>query len=242
MEKRIRGLLLCWMLIAGCSHAGGLSIWPVNPHIETGESSSVLWMKNNSPSPMTVQARVLAWTQDNYRDTYEQQHRIAISPPIITIPSGAQQMFRIVNRQGITSHDDSRFVYRILIDEIPTETTGLPQRPISFQIRYSLPFFITEKHAHLAPESLHYDVEKNNPSALVISNAGDKPARISQAEIVNPHTQQRMVLTDGLLGYVLPNSRMRWTLTREQAELLDKDGTHLKYRQERRESAIHRHP
>jgi fimbrial chaperone protein len=230
-------------------YASSLGVWPINPRIDPPASAVMVWVKNNSKTEsVTLQARVFLWRQVDNKDQLLAQDELVISPPIIEVKAEAQQIFRIISRQGAIQNTHEEKSYRLLIDEIPSEEK-IPNSILRFQMRYSLPLFvglpkslenlnINERLTTMA-SGLSYRVIQEPQPFLEIYNKNMLHARLSNVSIINQEkTAKPFVISDGLLGYVLPNSVRQWPLTNEQFIALNHKSTMLKFEQEHQELAI----
>jgi len=248
MKKMLYFLIAILVLHLNQACASSLGVWPINPRIDAPASATMVWVKNNSKTePVTLQARVFLWRQVDNKDQLLPQDELVISPPIVEVKADTQQTFRIINRQGPIQniHEES---YRLLIDEIPSEEK-IPNSILRFQMRYSLPLFvglpknlanldITERLKTMA-SGLSYRVIQNPQPFLEVHNKNMIHARLSNVSIIGQeNTEKPLVISDGLLGYVLPNSVRKWPLTSEQFIALNQKIVSLKFEQEHQELKI----
>lgn len=200
-------------------------LWPLDPTIEAGRRAGALWLENVGNAPVTLQIRVLAWEQRDFKDSYTAQSEIIGTPPFTTIAPGKKQLVRLTLTAPLATGEERAF--RILIDEIPVarsaDSTGL-----RLQMRYSLPLFAygqglwrkNEGHvsgALRAQPALSWQlVEDAGTQYVQVHNSGSGHARLSQVRLTST---TRVASTDdndsvdiatGLLGYVLPGQSMRW--------------------------------
>jgi fimbrial chaperone protein len=238
------------LLTPALTYASNLGVWPINPRIDAPASSSLIWVKNSrSTEPITLQARIFSWKQSDGADHTEPQDELVVSPPIVEVKPGAQQVFRIMNRQGVVDNVEHEKSYRLIIDEVPQKNKA-PTSSLQFQMRYSLPLFVgmpsdlrnfsmNERLKTMAPQ-MRYRVIKET-SSLQITNQSPIHARISQLSASSASAPKRQVaIADGLLGYVLPNSSRRWPLTKQQLAALTQPDTTLTFIQEHQELSIAR--
>jgi fimbrial chaperone protein len=123
-------------------------IWPVDPVIAAGQTAVAVWVENRGTNPVTLQVRVLEWTQPSGTDVLSVQRAVVASPPISTIPSGQRQMVRLVSAQPAPPLTE--VAYRVLLDELPApEDMGTVQPPqadtgmgIRLNVRYAIPLFV----------------------------------------------------------------------------------------------------
>ncbi|MET0356484.1 MAG: fimbria/pilus periplasmic chaperone, partial [Cellvibrio sp.] len=229
--------------------ASSLGVWPINPRIDSPASSTLIWVKNNNKNaPIVLQARVFLWKQNNNSDQFEAQDELVISPPIIEVKPDAQQIFRVMNRKGVVNNIISEKSYRILIDEVPKEdsTEGSQLR---FQMRYSLPLFVGRPEGHtnkslpdilkLMATDLRYRIIQDPSPAIEITNKSPFHARVSNLGIYGPHlTEKKIIISKGLLGYILPNSVRRWPLDQEQLTAAIQKEAQIKFEQEHQELSV----
>lgn len=219
------GLLLSGLMSGLVHAASAVLIWPINPVLESDQSATAVWLENRGQTTVSLQVRVLAWRQGDYQDEYTAQKDMVASPPFASIEPGKRQLVRLIRQGPQPEHAED--AYRILIDEVPSAAADA-SRPsgvgVQFQMRYSLPFFVTGPGVWTQPRS---DKARDADTAtqpqlswqlttvqgaryLEVHNTGDVHARLSQVRWLGGGTE--VTLNKGLLGYVLAGQRMRWQL------------------------------
>lgn len=233
---------LCGLALAGAAavaHAvTPLMIWPVDPVITEGNSAVAVWIENRGASPVSLQVRVLGWSQLNGEETLVPQKAVVPSPPISVIPPGKRQMVRLVAMQPLASGLEA--AYRVLVDELPPPADQAPAESdtqqagmgIRLKVRYAIPLFVYGGDARPfrpnrvshpftegtpLPPALTWRTEKNgNRPRLVVRNAGRGHARITAVRWgsarATPLAALDASINEGLMGYVLPQSEMAWDL------------------------------
>ncbi len=189
------------------SHAGGIRISPITVEIASQDRASLITLFNMSDDTSNLQVRIFKWTQSNGNDNLTDTDDIIASPPFITLPPGGSFNFRVVRTSdtGITGEQS----YRVIIDELPKPRdkrsvgTG-----VGILIRNSLPLFVVNDSA----------IPKIQPSisasGLMMTNKGTRHALLSDVEITNLNTQQKLRLTVNTVnGYILENSYKSYPLT-----------------------------
>ncbi|WJV25524.1 MULTISPECIES: fimbrial biogenesis chaperone [Pseudomonas] len=214
-------LFLCGSVQA----ASTVLIWPINPIIEADQPATALWLENRGKQPVTLQVRVLGWSQADFRDVYRSQQAVVPSPPFVKVEAGSRQLVRLIRQGGQPAAPED--AYRVLIDEVPdaagqaTEASGLA---LQFRMRYSVPLFVSAKGVWTQPRSdLDRDpAEASQPKLtwrvqeergvhyLLVRNDSTVHARLSHVRWEGKG--RRLALLDGLLGYVLAGQQMRWPL------------------------------
>ncbi|MBP1129464.1 MULTISPECIES: molecular chaperone [Serratia] len=227
MRTALRLSLMTALLLASQPHAfaaASILIWPIDPAIEANQPATALWLENRDSKTVYMQVRVLGWQQVNGKDDYHNQSNVVASPPVATIAPGKRQLIRLI-RQTPTP-DGKEQAYRILVDEVPIKDQdgAAPEKGaqmgLKFQMRYSVPLFVSGKgiwtkqdyehprdYATASQPQLSYRLSQQNSQRwLDVRNTGVVHARLSQVSM------QGKPLAAGLLGYVLPGSQVRFAL------------------------------
>ena len=204
--------------------ASSVLIAPVDPVIESNQQAAALWLQNQGTSPVVMQIRVVSWQQKQFGDDYQEaQQSLIVSPPIATIPAGKRQLIRLIRGQmGIPGQEEA---FRLIIDEVPpafsnaSEVKSKKEAGVQFQMRYSVPLFVAgdgirlkedseKKLLATAPKLSAQLVNIAGKKYLQVANQGNVHARLSR--VVWHQGVKNVVLSGGLLGYVLPGAQMRW--------------------------------
>ncbi|MCY1412217.1 Chaperone protein EcpD precursor [compost metagenome] len=213
--------------------ASSVLIWPIDPVLESDRKASALWLENRGNAPVLMQVRVFAWTQADYEEQFQEQQTIIGSPPMIRIEPGKKQLIRLTRTVPMPAGSEQ--AYRIIIDEIPTPDTQLKEEKssaaIKFQMRYSVPLFAygdglwfkedpnskrKRDPASAGQPKLSWKVvTQDGKSFLEVRNQGPVHARLARAAL--QQAGKSTSVSDGLLGYVLAHSSMRWPLAQRPA-------------------------
>lgn len=222
MQWHSRKLLLAAGCLASAQAlaAGNILIWPIDPYLDADAKAAELWVQNQSQSPTTMQVRVVGWSQQEGHEKYQAQQDVVASPPIVRIEGGGKQLIRLIKQNVVPPGQEQ--AYRIVVDEIPEAAdTNKPQIGLKLQMRYSIPLFsygagmdiekAASNHANTEPAKLSWRVTtENGQPTLQVTNRGSVHARLSKVTL--RQGSQKRTLTDGLMGYVLPNSQRKWPL------------------------------
>lgn len=206
--------------------ASSVLIWPIDPVLESEQRASALWLENRGDQPSLLQIRIFGWSQKDYQDLYSEQQEVIGSPPMARIEPGQKQLVRLTRLR--TPDAGSEHAYRIILDEIPLPEamaqSAEDSKAVKFQMRYSVPLFSYGQGLWLKPDAklkrapdsagqpqLRWRVvSSSGRQFLEIGNNGPVHARLTEAAFIRPG--QSTVISDGLLGYVLAHSVMRWPL------------------------------
>lgn len=224
--------LLAAGLVVFCTAIGaaGLQVAPIGLNFAPSSPAQGLWLTNTGSETLQAQVRVYDWSQDDGKDNLTPTQALVVSPPMLSLEPGAQQLVRVI-RTDATATQTTEDAYRLLVDELPqgaqTQQTG-----VRYVLRYSVPVFIepvenTPEASEVAAALRWSLVHDDDGVALQANNQGITHAQISVATLILADNQT-IELSQGLLGYVLPNMTMRWSLNVPVQKLAN--GTQLKAR------------
>ena len=211
----LAGSLLGLAVAAQAASAKGhLQARPTMLELAPGAAAGRMTLANTGDEPVPAQVRVYAWIQKDGSDVLVPTSDVVLSPPIVTVPAGGEQLVRFV-RQGKQSGQRD-LAYRIVVDELP----GKPKSrdaAVGILMRYVLPLFVRSAEASdaaLACRILH----AGDGAALECSNSGGRAAQLGASRLKGGGKSYE--LTAGLYGYVLPGSLRRWPLDPSRLKLV----------------------
>jgi fimbrial chaperone protein len=200
-------LLVCAMAalcLAGPAAAASLRVSPVTLALTAPAAATSLRVWNDGDQPINVQVRVFRWTQRNGEDVLEPAADVAVSPPITSLQPGSAQVVRVVrvSTEAVVREES----YRLLIDELPN-----PFQPqgagINLVVRHSIPVFLSPAASTAA---LSWEFTQAEGGYVVAArNDGTAHGKIANLSLVGP-SGELLAVRVGLVGYVVPNSVMRW--------------------------------
>src|SRR5258708_1440788 len=205
--------VLAWGMIAaargGAAHASTFNISPIRAQLTGGHRTEALTIMNADDSPVVVQIRVVRWSQSNGAEQLDDTRELLATPPVLQIPANGQQIVRVALRRE--PDPSQELTYRVIFEEVPQaaphDFTGL-----RVALRLSIPVFVAPAHgkssAELAWQSRWLP---NGQLELAATNSGSGHLQITDFEAQFPGSL--MPLRSITSKYVLPGSRMRWTLT-----------------------------
>lgn len=196
---------LFWLILIGSvSHAYALKISPLLLEIVAPNGATTLNLEADSPKPVTVQIRVMRWSQVNGKDVLEPTTDLVASPPFATLQPKTNYTIRLVRQaEGGVEREQA---YRLLVDQLPEMQTG-KGTVIGFTLRHSVPVFVRAGGASKA--MLSWRVERDGPGLVVTAtNNGDRTARVTDIKMVS--STVKFAVQAGLAGYILPGQSMSW--------------------------------
>jgi fimbrial chaperone protein len=194
--------------------ASGLQVSPISLSLQARENASALTLSNSSDEVISAQVRIYQWSQDEKGDQLTPSRGLLASPPMIKLNPGDKQLVRIIRAkappQGVAAVEDS---YRIFVNELPiksaTKKTGL-----QFALSYSLPVFVQPVGIVKTEPQLQwrYSLSPDGQQiTLRVSNSGNGHAKLIDLSVIDA-AGNSVNIHQGLLGYVLPDATMNWTL------------------------------
>jgi fimbrial chaperone protein len=185
---------------------GQLQAGPTLLEIGPKAAATRLLLGNTGDAPVAAQVRVYAWRQPNGEDRLAPSEQVVVSPPIVELPAGREQVVRVV-RLGAPASSGRDHCYRIIVDELPrADRAGAST--VKLRMRYVLPLFVRAPDAPAPDLSCTIDEEGVQ---LACENSGGRAAQLGASRLLDDR-RQVMNLSEGLFGYVLPGSRRVWNL------------------------------
>lgn len=189
------------------SFAGSFQATPVNVEMRAPASTSTVTLKNDADAPMNVQVRVFRWSQTDGTEQLVPSTDLVASPPMTAIAARSEQTIRLVRvaKSPVAAEE----TYRIFVDEIP-DPAKQKAGQIAVALRYSIPVFVMPGDA--AQPQLAWSIRQANGSTYVsATNSGGRRIKISGLQLKDANGAS-VLIGEGLNGYVLARSSMRWVL------------------------------
>ncbi len=206
-RRRLAAAVVTGLVVAaaGTAHARGqLQTRQTGVDLSAGARAGRLVLANTGDAPVAAQVRVYAWAQDGIEDQLQPTDALVVSPPIVEIAPGDEQLIRLVRAEATTV--DRELAYRVVIDELPGDPQAAEGSAVNVRMRYLLPAFV--RAADPAPVALHCRVASTK---LTCRNDGGHAAQLGATRLVDASGRETEV-TPGLLGYVLAGSQREFAL------------------------------
>ena len=189
--------------------AASLSVAPVTVEVLAPGATAVLTLRNDSERPLEAQIRVFRWTQVNGEEKLVPTEGVVASPPLVTLQPKADYTVRIVRvtKTPVVGEES----YRLLVDELP-DPARKRNAAVNIVLRYSIPVFFVAGES--SEPKLSWTIQpRGNRIYLIAANTGDRRVRISQLRLRDAKGAT-VSFGDGLTGYALGRSTMRWAVPR----------------------------
>jgi fimbrial chaperone protein len=211
MKQSLFALAICAaMSAAGMpASASTFNISPIRAELSGAHRTEALTIVNAGDDPVVVQIRVVSWSQKSGVEQLEDTRELLVTPPVLQIPGNSQQIIRVALRREPDPAQE--LTYRVIFEEVPQ---AAPKDFVGLRValRLSIPIFVAPAHgkanAELAWQSRWLP---NGQLEVAATNSGSGHLQITDFEAQFPGSL--MPLRGVTSKYVLPGSRMSWTLT-----------------------------
>ncbi len=111
---------LAWLVVALClvigeAGAGSFQVNPIRVEMSKGATSAAITVRNDGNEPIVVQSSVVGWSQDKGQDVYAPTNEALVTPPIMTVPPGGEQIVRVGLRRAVDPQRE--LTYRLYLQE-----------------------------------------------------------------------------------------------------------------------------
>ena len=194
--------------------ASSLQATPIIVELRSPTATTTMTLKNDSKESINAQVRVMRWSQAEGKEKLEPTADFVASPPMTAIGAGSEQTIRLVRvSKAPVGAEES---YRVIVDEIP-DPAKRKIGQIAIAVRYSIPAFVIPGQPTDA--KVTWTIERSAAgAALIATNAGSRRMKVMGLKLKD-QSNATVSLGDGLNGYVLARSSMRWTLPATAAKL-----------------------
>lgn len=185
--------------------AASLQVSPVSVEIQEPSAAATIKLHNDGTKTLDAQIRVFRWVQVDGVEKLEPTDDVVASPPTASLVPNTDYTVRLVR---VTKEPLSRGeTYRIFVDELPDPNIQ-QNRTVTLVMRYSIPVFFYPHDT--AAAKLAWAVEQRGGRLYVsATNGGDRHVRLSALKLRNGN-ETTASFGNGLTGYVLGHSTMRW--------------------------------
>lgn len=181
--------------------ASDLVVSPIKVTLDDKNSAAIVTLKNAGKEARVIQTELLAWTQQDGKDTYAPTRDLLVNPPIFTLPAGRSQVIRVgLNRSPHAQHE---LAYRLYVQEVPPPPqagfTGL-----RMALRIGLPVFVSPK-AQPHP-MIRWQVDRTSPDMirLTVANEGNFHIHLTDIRLTAADTHRNIVGWNRVHIYLLP--------------------------------------
>ena len=194
---------------AAPASASTFNISPIRAELNGAHRTEALTITNADDNPVVVQVRVVSWSQKSGAEELVDTRELLVTPPVLQIPPMGQQIVRVALRRDPDPAQE--LTYRVIFEEVPQ---AAPKDFVGLRValHLSIPVFVAPAHGKASP-AVAWDSRwlPNGQLELAATNNGSGHLQITDFEARFPGSL--MPLRGVTSKYVLPGSRMSWTLT-----------------------------
>ena len=212
----VTGAAVLACVLASPARAASLQISPVMINLRATQTATGISLQNDGDVPIYGQVRVFLWDQKGGDDVLTPTDDMIASPPVMQIAPKSTQTIRLVRRSGGAPGPERQ--YRVLIDEVPTDTET--REGVSIKLQYSVPVFIAATAPNVAPQLSWQFFKRDGAWYLRVSNSGTLHAQIGATTLATADGKE-YELSKGLLGYALAGRQREWRLALAPTIALD---------------------
>jgi fimbrial chaperone protein len=205
--------------------AGSFMVDPTRIELAPHQLSATLVIRNDDKEPVVIQVEPRAWSQKDGEDVYAPTRELLVTPPIITIPAGAEQILRIALRRPLDPQTE--IPYRIYLLEVPPP----PQagfRGLQVALRISIPVFARpgDAAAPRAEWKVAYGA-REHALRVVLANAGNAHLQVQEFMLFAPGSNTPSAIRQ-TAAYVLPGQSRDWLIKLDPSVRVDGPRLRLK--------------
>jgi fimbrial chaperone protein len=196
-------------VMAAPASASTFNISPIRAELSGSHRTEALTITNADDSPVVVQIRVVSWSQKSGTEELVDTRELLATPPVLQIAPMGQQIIRVALRREPDPAQE--LTYRVILEEVPQ---AAPKDFVGLRValHLSIPVFVAPAHGKASPEvAWESRWLPNGQLELAATNNGSGHLQITDFEARFPGSL--MPLRGVTSKYVLPGSRMSWTLT-----------------------------
>ncbi len=206
--------IAAWLAIAMCfaiaeAGAGSFQVNPIRVDMAKGATTAAITVRNDGEDAIVVQSSVVAWSQDNGQEVYAPTTEALVTPPIMTVPPGGEQIVRVGLRR--TPDPQRELTYRLYLQEVPP-----PPKPgftgLQVALRVGLPVFVAPVAPGIRRLEWSAEIRPDGTIVLAAQNTGNAHVQVTDFQLGLPGGAEP-VAHESSLAYVLAGQRRQWTLS-----------------------------
>ena len=207
-RRRVPWIVLALSLAATEAPAGSFQVNPIRVDMTKGATTAAITVRNDGEEPIVVQSSVVKWSQDNGQEVYAPTTEALVTPPIMTVPPGGEQIVRVGLRRG--PDPQRELAYRLYLQEVPP-----PPKPgftgLQVALRVGLPVFVAPGAPAIRRLEWSAQIGQDGAIRLAAQNTGNAHVQITDFELGLPGAGEP-IAHESTLAYVLAGQRRQWTL------------------------------
>ena len=215
LKASLHGALFAWLaLTLTGAEAGSFMVDPTRIELGADQMSATLVIRNDDQEPTVIRVESRAWRQKDGEDIYEATSEILITPPVVTVAPGSEQILRVALRRPLDGKKE--LSYRIFLLEVPP-----PPRPgfrgLQVALRISLPVFALPAAGATSKTAwrLAYQA-KEHALRVDLANTGDAHMQMQEFSLSAPGRDTPLAIRQSV-QYVLAGQSYTWLIKLDPA-------------------------
>ena len=202
-------LLALLVITGGDACAGAFMVNPTRIELGVGQLSATLVIRNDDRTPAVIQLESRSWEQKDGQDLYATTKELLVTPPIVTVEPGSEQIVRIALRRALDPQKE--LTYRIFLQEVPP-----PPQPgftgLQVALRISIPVFAKAGDNALAKTAWRVAYQSGEHALRVgLINSGNAHLQFQEFQLFAPGSQTALAAQQTML-YLLPGQGHEWLI------------------------------
>jgi fimbrial chaperone protein len=199
---------LCLFGIPVLASGGSFQVTPIRLEFSGQQRTAALTVRNDSAEPLVVQIELADWSQRDSQDVYSDTIDLLATPPIVTVPAGRDQVFRVGLRRA---PDPSRELsYRVFLREIvpppAPDFTGL-----QVSLRVGVPVFVKPIASAKPVLAWSAHVAPDGRLSVTAKNTGNMHVQVVDFKVNLPGAEAAVADNDRM-SYLLAEQTREWLL------------------------------
>jgi len=157
--------------------------------------------------PVSLQTRLMRWTQKNGQDVYEPSNDLIVSPPMMRIPPKRTQLLRVGWRAPTPIQTEK--AYRLYMQDI-SPFTPLSETGVRVKIKLGVPIFILPA-APIYRLNWKVDSLSGKTLKMTANNVGNTHVQVAFATLTAPDNHKVGNYSGG--AYIFPGESKQLTFT-----------------------------
>jgi fimbrial chaperone protein len=202
-------LYLCLASVATSACGGTFQVTPIRLEFSGSQRAGALTVRNDTADPQVLQIELSEWSQHDGKDVYATTADLLATPPIVTIPPGREQVFRVGLRR--VPDPTRELAYRVFLQEIvPPPAPDFAGLQVS--LRVGIPVFVKPLAPAAKPVATWTGrITPNGTLAVMAMNNSNVHLQIMDFKLTVPDSNA-VVASNEQMSYLLPDQSREWLL------------------------------
>ena len=188
-----------------------LEVSPIRIALPAERPMATLHLHNHGDRDTTIHLDAMRWRQENGEDIYEPDDTLLVTPPIVHLPGGEEQLVRIgfAKPKTVATTDAA---YRVFIREIPREKV-VDAATVRVVLQIGVPVFVLPNHHAHAKIDWRVVRQPDGLFNIEAQNVGDVHVQVTKIDVRSVGGTAGAGAADmNIMRYVLPGSTVSWPL------------------------------